>query len=327
MAHGIMTNDAIAYNNVNGKPWHEIGYSNDGYMTAKEVIEHANLGWEVDKMPLQVPVLNDFGSSILEVPNNFAMVRRDTMEVLGVVGNQYTALQNVEAFDFFDNIVDAGEAIYDVAGSLYNGRKVFIVAKMPDYIQVGQDDRDVVEKYVVLHNTHDGTSPVVAMITPIRVVCNNTLTWALKDSRTRQIRIRHSRNVGTRVAEASMLLGITNKIYTQLDDIFNQMSGVKMNTNQMNEYFLASLGKKALDQVSTKTQNMVDDIFRMVEEGYGVDYKGVRGSLWGAYNAVTEYVDHGKNYKSDTPKMEAVLYGSGATIKENAFSEALKLVA
>lgn len=323
MAHGIMENDTIAYNNQNGKPWHEIGYANDGYMTAKQVIEHANLGWEVEKFPMTVP----YGDTTLEVPNNFAMVRKDTHDILGVVGNQYTPLQNTEAFEFFDNIVDAGEAIYDVAGSLYNGRKVFVVAKMPDYIQVGQDDRDVIEKYVVLHNTHDGTSPVVAMITPIRVVCNNTLTWALKDSRTRQIRIRHSRNVVSRVAEASMLLGITNKIYTQLDGIFNQMSSVQLNTEQMNEYFLASLGKDALEKVATRTQGMVEDLFALVEEGAGVDYKGVRGSLWGSYNAVTEYVDHVKNYKEGTPKMDAILYGSGATIKENAFRQALKLVA
>jgi phage/plasmid-like protein (TIGR03299 family) len=323
MAHGIMDNDAIAYNNQNGKPWHDIGYANDGYMTAKEVLEHANLSWEVEKMPLQVP----FGDEeILQVPNNFAMVRKDTKDVLGVVGNQYTPLQNVEAFDFFDSVVGEGEAIYDVAGSLYNGRKVFVVAKMPDFIRVGKDERDVIEKYVVLHNTHDGSSPVVALITPIRVVCNNTLTLALKGDRSAQVRIRHSRNVVSRVAQAHELLGITNRIYNQVGDIFNNMSKIQLNTEDMNAYFTAVMGKDGLDKVSTRTQNMITEMERLTFEGAGADYNGVRGTLWGAYNVVTEYVDHFKSYKENTPMMDALVFGSGATIKETAFKTAMALM-
>jgi phage/plasmid-like protein (TIGR03299 family) len=157
------------------------------YPTSEEAIRHAGLDYEVVKSPLFTKGSGnrnrkgiEIGSSELEVPNYFANIRTDNNAVLGV-GKDYHIVQNKEAFNFFDAIVGGGEGIlYETAGALGNGERIFITAKLPDYIRVGNGD-DVTEKYIFLTTSHDGSGSITAAFTPIRIVCQNTLNASLRN--------------------------------------------------------------------------------------------------------------------------------------------------
>lgn len=126
----------------------------------------------------------------LEVPGYFATVRTDTDQVLGMVGKDYKIVQNTDAFTFFDSIVGGDGIMCETAGALGSaGQKIFITAKLPDYIKVGSDD--LIEKYIFLTTTHDGSGSITAAFTPIRVICQNTLSMALS-SCSNVVKIRHT---------------------------------------------------------------------------------------------------------------------------------------
>lgn len=319
--------EQMMYNNKNGKPWHKEGNAVDGLSTSAEAIGKAGLDWRAELKPLQT-------EGGIEVPQSKAVVRSTDNKVLGVVGNRYRPLQNKEAFGFFDEIVGAEQAIYETAGSLNGGKKVWLLAKMPDFIQVGGGD-DVIEKYVLLSNSHDGSSPVHVLTTPVRVVCSNTLNLALSRKNSRRMSVRHTESMNERMKEAEKILGLVNNIYSQVDSIFNEMANKQLNTKQMENYFVDVFGRDEEGKPTTTTENLIwhnpdvegsGIISKLIDEGAGSDIKGVRGSVWGAYNVMTEFFDHHKGYSKNTEQLDAIWYGSGATKKEKAYKEAVKLL-
>ena len=201
MAHQINFNQKTGKNSfmsVKEKAWHGLGQIIDRYPTSSEAIQHAGLDYIVEKRPLfTYDTENHLGEGSddimipeIEVPNFFATVRADTEQVLGVVGNDYEVVQNRDAFSFFDAIVGGGDGIlYETAGALGNGERVFITAKLPDYIRVGV--KDWIEQYLFLTTTHDGLGSITAAFTPIRIVCNNTLNAAM-NNHSGAIKIRHT---------------------------------------------------------------------------------------------------------------------------------------
>lgn len=313
--------EEMMYNQENGNPWHELGNSVQGLATAEQALEKGGLNWEAEVQPLYT----NNGGEFEEVEQGKVVVRQSDNKNLGVVGNRYKPLQNKEAFEFFDSIVGEGEAIYETAGSLKGGRVVWLLAKMPDYIRIGQTD-DIIEKYVLLTNSHDGSKPVIAKLTPIRVVCNNTLNYALRQRGTKEVRIRHTKNVNSRLMQAKETFGFVNKIYSQLNDIFNGMAKVQLNEEQLDEYY-NNVFNGGDEEVSTRTENTIMDVKKLLEEGAGFDdpmMKDTKYTPWGAYQTVTEYVDHHKSYRENTDKLHAITFGSGAKYKEKGFKEALK---
>ena len=194
MAHNINFNERTgrySFFSVQQKAWHGLGQIVEQYPTSAEAIKHAGLDYEVVKSPLFTKGSDiietvggiEVGSSELEVPNCFANIRTDNNTVLGVVGKDYHIVQNREAFSFFDAIVGGGEGIlYETAGALGKGERIFITAKLPDYIRVGNGD-DVTEKYIFLTTSHDGSGSITAAFTPIRIVCQNTLNASLRRDR------------------------------------------------------------------------------------------------------------------------------------------------
>ncbi|HEY9340845.1 MAG TPA: DUF932 domain-containing protein [Hanamia sp.] len=138
--------------------------------------------------------------------------RTDTETVLGVVGKDYEVVQNIDAFSFFDAIVGGDGIFYETAGALGKGERIFITAKLPDYIKVGNDD--LIEQYLFLTTSHDGSGSITAAFTPVRIVCNNTLNAALC-KKSNAIKIRHTANAKERLEEAHKLMGITNQLSSQ----------------------------------------------------------------------------------------------------------------
>ncbi len=156
----------------------------------------------------------------MEVPKYFANIRSDTNSVLGVVGKDYHIVQNRDAFEFFDAIVGGGDGIlYETAGALGNGERIFITAKLPDYIRVGNGD-DVTEKYIFLTTSHDGSGSITAAFTPIRIVCQNTLNASLRNM-SNVVRIRHTSGVKERLQNAHKVMGLVDTLSKKLEELFN----------------------------------------------------------------------------------------------------------
>ena len=154
--------------------WHGLGARLSQVATAQEAIEAANMGWEVGmrEVFIQTP-----SGQFMEVTDKKAVTRLDNGKVFGIFSNQYTPLQNRDAFTFFDSVVGAGEAIYHTAGTLAGGSRIWILAKLPGDLKLS--DTDVLERYILLANSHDGSLAVTMKPTTVRVVCNNTLSVAL----------------------------------------------------------------------------------------------------------------------------------------------------
>lgn len=154
--------------------WHGLGQIVTNVMTAQQAISLANLDYEVGKANIQY---YDEAGMPVQIDGVYSNYRKDNGAFLGLVKSRYEIVQNIDAFGFFDSIVDSGEAIYETAGALGNGERIFIMAKLPDDFEIGGEK---IKKYILLSNSHDGSSSVIAGMTNIRVVCNNTLQAALK---------------------------------------------------------------------------------------------------------------------------------------------------
>lgn len=171
MTHNLATtNDRTAMMYAGDVPWHGLGTRLAEPATAEEAIREASLDYQVELDRMTT-------SSGAPIPRRKAVVRRDTGDVLGVVGNAFVPVQNRECFSFLDQVVADGEVCYHTAGALGRGERIWLLAKLPNEIRIKNSD-DVTEKYLLLSNSHDGTSALRVFFTPIRVVCQNTLTLA-----------------------------------------------------------------------------------------------------------------------------------------------------
>jgi phage/plasmid-like protein (TIGR03299 family) len=187
-------------------PWHGLGTRLDAPATAEEAINAAGLNYEVRLTPLAT-------ADGLDVPQRKAVVRYDTQEVLGVVGNDYVPVQNREAFGFLDAVVAGGGLRYHTAGGLGRGERVWMLAKLPEQIRVKNSD-DLVDQFLLLSNAHNGTAALRTFFTPIRVVCANTLAVAHRRGEGQGISIRHEGNLTAKIKEAQQLLGLAKIFMT-----------------------------------------------------------------------------------------------------------------
>lgn len=335
MAHQLNFNNRTgkySFFSVKEKAWHNLGQIVEEYPTSEEAIEFAGLDYEVEKSPLFTKgagiIENTNGiemiDSELEVPNYFANIRTDNNTVLGVVGKDYQIVQNREAFSFFDSIVGGGDGIlYETAGALGNGERIFITAKLPDYIRVGNGD-DITEKYIFLTTSHDGSGSITAAFTPVRIVCQNTLNASLKNM-SNVVRIRHTAGAKQRLDDAHKVMGLANKLSNELESMFNHWSKIKVGDDAMkkliqlalcpNKETLNHLQKGNFDDVSTVFKNTVDDAFAyaMINESQQMDT--TKGTLFGAYNAVTGYFQNVRSYKDNEAKLQSIVLGGTAQLR------------
>ena len=320
MAHDLFINEntntaSMMY--VGEVPWHQLGTRLDNPATSQEAIEAAGLDFDVELKPIHTYV--DFEEK--PIPNKYATMRSDTNDVLGVVGSRYQPIQNREAFTFFDALVGEDEAIFHTAGVLGKGERIWILAKLPDHIKVGK--KDIVDKYLLLTNSHDGSSVVRAKLTPIRVVCNNTLSVALTGTE-QEVRIRHTASAVDKLEEAHKLLGLTNSLYEQLDGIFNTMALRKISEKQLIDYVKTLVPENPEAKHQTRNENIRNSILDLHETGLGADLS--RGTVYSAYNAVSEYTDHVQGSKNPDKHLKSIWFGSGERLKLQAFKLAQKLM-
>ncbi len=333
MAHQIHFNEdkqQHSFFSVKEKAWHGLGQIVEDYPTSAEAIRFAGLDYTVEKRPLftldSAPHLpgGATGSRIPEipVPDMYATVRTDSDKVLGVVGNDYEIVQNRDAFRFFDSIVGGDGILYETAGALGHGERIFITAKLPGYIRVGR--QDLIEQYLFLTTSHDGYGSITAAFTPVRIVCNNTLNAALRNA-THSIKIRHTANAKERLEQAHRVLGISNQLGEQLAEIFNHWTTVKITDPEVqqliqlamvpNKEVLQNIQAGQWDELSTCFNNMCTSVYEYAMTSPTQQTETTRGTLFGAYNAVTGYFQNVRPYKNAESKLKSLLYGGTAQLK------------
>lgn len=325
MAHQINYNEKNqehSFFSVKEKAWHGLGKIVDQYPTSQEALQFAGLDYQVVKQDLYTTSYNSDGQAMdftKRVKTHFATIRPDTGDVLGVVGKDYEIVQNIDAFSFFDSIVGGDGIMYETAGALGNGEKVFITAKLPGYIRVA--DNDMVEKYLFLTTSHDGYGSITAAFTPIRIVCNNTLNAALRNH-SHAIKIRHTANAKERLEQAHKLMGISNNMAGELETIFNKWSRTYITDRQVKKLVQSALiPKKEIlekmlagseDEVSTYYKNICEAAYAYTMSNETQLMTTTKGTLFGAYNGITGYYQNVRKYKDDTAKLKSILYNGTA---------------
>ena len=300
---------------INESPWHGLGTKLEKVATSKEALVAASLDWPVHVEPL-------FLGNGRRVSEFRATVRADTGEALAIVGTRYEPIQNVEAFRFLDALVGEAKAMYHTAGSLRGGRKMWIQARLPKELVIVPGD--VAEKFLLLVNSHDGESAMVCRFVATRVVCQNTLAAALREhGASRQVSVRHTRSAAGRVDEARRVLGLSLRYFDVFGERCQAMSAKNLTRKMLGEYLTMVVPMPVAGRDSSHVRDTHHVLAHLFETGRGNETPKVRGTLWAAYNAVTEYVDHVRGVRKDGGLRrnweESALFGSGDALKQRAY--------
>lgn len=321
MAHKLFTdaNGKTSFAAVGQTAWHGLGQYVTEAMTAAQAIDLGGLDYVVEKQEIKTA-----GGII--IPNAKATVRVDTQAPLGIVTDAYEVIQNKEMFEFFDAIIDRGEAIYQTVGAIGQGEKIFITAKLPTDILVHGEQ---VENYLLLTGGHDGRSPIQAGFTSIRVVCNNTLTAALRELQNK-VTVMHYSNAKSNLREASRVMGMATKYQSVLNEKYQRMADVKITDAALRSYIETVMNPKkevvTSEEFSKQFVKQVDSIFDFAKTHYTQTTDAAEGTLWGAYNAISGYYGWIKEYETPEAKMKDLYYKGAAKKLELAFSVADSLL-
>jgi phage/plasmid-like protein (TIGR03299 family) len=294
MPAGLTVNDSMF--SVREEPWHGLGAVLDRPpATIAEAIELSGLDWRVEREPIAVDrgdagTVDDWWEPRCEEIQGFwANVRQDTRQVLGIVGDRYRIVQNDEAFQFVDQLI--GSAMhFETAGSLHGGRQVWVLARLPEHIEVGGDP---VRCYVLLLNSHDGSTAVVAASTPVRVVCQNTLNWALARAHQRYS-IRHTDKIREHVHQARRVLELSIDYYEQFKHTGDQLASQRISEAQLRRVLDELYPSGTEDVASERTRRSREQTKQRITELFrqGDTQGNAPGSKWAAVNAIVEHADY-----------------------------------
>lgn len=346
---------------INGLPWASgIGKDVSDCTTAQEVMQKAGLDFYVDKcdlvarMPFSINgnnKINELGGEFAkdgyiyrDCPKAYATYRTDTNTPLGLVKDKYEVIQNIEAFNFFNDAIGVDKAQWDRAGKFGYGHKIFVSAKLPYTTRVG---KDVVDNYLVFSNSHDGSSSINILFSPIRVICTNMLNSALNSSHS-YIRIKHTKSARDKIEFGSEILRIACEHSCDSESLFNSLLTIKMSDEEVMKYIadlqlteverLALLdydnknGYKKLfnseyllmehTNISQRKINQITNIFEYYMDGIG--QKDIAGTAWGAYNAVTGFYSNVANLEREK-RVDSLLYGGANRNMNKALVSAVNL--
>lgn len=300
---------------------------NQTFDTAAQALTGAGLDWSVGLEMLKT-------ASGLNVPGFMASVRTDTSAILGVVGERYVPIQNASAFAFLDGIVGERKASIVGAGSFKGGRLVYIQYKLEGEIVLPGKSSEVLNKFLTLTTSHDGSGALNAFFTSVRIVCQNTFRAALKQATTNRkagvadmVSVRHTANATMRANEAQKVLGLSYAYFDAFRDMATQLVQTPYTDRNMVELATVLAPADSDGDVSTRTKGIREDIQALFTGGKG--HSAIQGTAWAAVNAVTEYVDHHRGTRVtggqsvDESRTESAWFGSGKLMKDAAFTHIL----
>jgi phage/plasmid-like protein (TIGR03299 family) len=262
------------------------------------------------------------------VPKHKAIVRDSDNTILGVAGQRYKPLQNADALNFFAPFHESGLCQFETAGSLRAGQKIWIMAALnaPE-LEIVRGD--VVRKYLLLSNGHDGVTGIRVGFTPVRVVCANTLAMAHSDTQSKLVRVFHSSQTLANLELLRDTINAANASFEATAEQYRALTRKQVNKADLEKYVDVVFynGKAAeTDREKIARENLNNEIQRLFETGYGNDMQGVRGTVWALYNGVTQYLSYEAGRSTDV-RIDSLWFGDNKAVNQKAFDAALDLVA
>lgn len=283
-------------------PWHGLGVVTPDVLTASDAIVAAGLDWTVEKRP----IFKKDGEVYVEIPNKFALERSSDKVDLAVISDVYKPFQNKQAFTFMDNLVDSGDAKYETAGSLRGGRVIFVTMEVPVDLNVAGEDAH--NMYLLLRTTHDGSGRISCYVVVTRVVCMNTLTWAINGAK-HSWGVTHTADVEGKVSEAREALGLSFKYSEAFKKEADRLTEIKVTDDEIIRFLEAEMPIKPKRDA---------EIEAILENYRGSETVGnFRGTAWGFINGLTEYTEHVKANRSDQAMFTRVIDGPDAKMRTN----------
>lgn len=282
MSHEV-ENMMYVSNEQNGRfvPWHGLGVPVEEAPTSADAIRLAGLDWDV----IQQPIYTGMGDDKIVIPNHKANVRSTDNKVLGIVTDRYKPVQNRQAFDFTDSLIGEG-CVYETAGSLCGGKRVFLLAKMPEK-KILEESFD---PYICFTNTHDGSGSIKAIMTPVRVVCQNTLSLAIKGA-TRTWSTRHLGDLQSKLAEAKYTLKMANEYMDKFSVVANQLANTSLSEDhavKIVEELFPITGEMSDRQAQNITDQRSDFMMCMISP----DILKYKGTAYQMVQAASDYATH-----------------------------------
>ncbi len=320
-------------------PWGRLGttISELNKQSISGAITESKLDWTVKKAPLAImsrdgmieqgatpEIADSFLGCHNRFVNKFAVVRSDNNEDLDVVGPDYTLIQNSDCFNWFQPFLDSNEASLEACGQLYNGSKVWILAK------INRDDMDIgggdnVSKFLLLSNSHDGSQSMRVGFTPIRIRCTNQLSMVHRSKESSLIRLRHSRNIQENLLAIRETIDTLNQEFEATGSEFRKLMNRGINQSDLRKYCKVVLDvplELADKDIPTRTQNRLEDLVRLCTSGIGNDGK----TWWSAYQGVTEQLSWNQGRSVDS-RMDSLWFGTSSNLNNKALKLALEMSA
>lgn len=323
MAHHIYGNDNMLA--VGQAPWHGLGVTMaTPPASAAEALQIAGLNWEVKKEPLYT---GDGTRVVIAGPANtkkngeYGVIRRqDNQDMLGVVGPGYVPLQNADMGELFQPLIADGSVSIETCGSLFNGRRVWMLARFGqnEVIEAG----DEIAKYLLLAHGHDGTFAVRFGFTPIRVVCYNTLSAASQSEESRLMRCLHTSGLADNLTVLRNAMQLGEQVFSLTAEQYRKLQRTGCNHSDLREY--ARIVIEAAEDSKEWTAADAKKIAAIVENAkFG---RGNSGALnwWSAYNGVTEFICHQAGRKQDN-RLDSAWFGDGKAVSSRALSQAITM--
>jgi phage/plasmid-like protein (TIGR03299 family) len=311
--------DSMFY--VGEVPWHGLGeYFENPPETTKQAMIAAGLDREIGLKDL-------YTEDSVKVPNKLTYYTDDGTH-LGVVGPRYVPLQNIELFSFFDPFLQSGMVDLHTAGSLHGGTKVWVLGQLnprkfgPSEIVKG----DEIRKFILLSNSHDGTTSIRIGFTPIRVICANTMAMAHRSEASKLIRVRHTVNAISNLESIRDTMNLANAEFEATAEQYRWLATRQFNENDLKKYIKIILGveKVETNELKTNTKNIIEKIEHFIDDGLGKEF--ARGSWYSAYNGVSEWLNYSRGRNSDN-RMNSLWFGQNEVTNRLAIETAVALAA
>jgi phage/plasmid-like protein (TIGR03299 family) len=327
--HGLDTSLGQAALYSSAPAWHQLGnIVPGGTSDVNKVLTLGGIDFDVLRRPVE---FRQSPSGLYQqLPDHFVTERNDTGAGLGVVGGKYEVLQNHDAFAFLQDLVDRYDVVWESAGAVRGGRRVFISMRLPDTVTIDAGGiADQIIPFIVALNSHDGSSLFQVVVTPWRPVCRNTERFALRDANSRW-GVRHTRNARDRIEEARRTLGLSVKYFDEFAAEEEALARTELALADFHQV-VDELWQPVVNDASIRTRNnhqrRVDELTALYTEN--ADQLGA--TAYAAERAITEFADWKQGIRPTgslrgnnlAARATAVLEGSNDDLKNRAHRELL----
>lgn len=314
MAHNItIINGQASMAYVGATPWHGLGKSKKPGDSFDSWRKDAGFDWEVNRAPVR---FTDSDGNLCEFDGQEVLYRSDNGLQLAIVSNRYQIVQPGEVLEFYRDLCNQYGFELETAGTLLGGKKLWALAKTGMTTRV--KGADVVNGYLLLATSNDGTMATIAKFTSVRVVCNNTLNLSLTETAFPQVKVSHRTVFNPDTVKAQ--LGIIRSAWDEFDDVLGLMADVKVSKKQIEGYIFDLFAKTDKpENESTRNKNIMQNVWLSIANSPGANLPSAAGTTWGLVNGVTHFVDHVAGARTQDNRLQSAWFGKGEELKDKAF--------